>query len=219
MRGFDIRGFDIYCFDGDSTLWKAEGIDLLAELRGEAVAKEVRALTERAMGSSEAGRPPFEAIYQMRLEQIRPTLQEVLYVADFIKCQRLTPCAKEAIAGLRERKKEVYLATGGIEQMVEPLARELGITGWSAVPLIFGPDGNYKGIVETPMNKEKGKIEIIGRLRKKFPNRTIAFIGDGMTDKQTQPYVDCFIAYTGVIYRPEVVNGADLVLNSLDGLV
>ncbi len=80
----------------------------------------------------------------------------------------------------------------------------------------FGEDGSYRGFdTESPLARAGGKrtwIEGSGLPRPRL------LIGDGATDLEARPAVDCFAAFIGVIERPEVSRAADVVLRgpSLD---
>jgi hypothetical protein len=44
--------------------------------------------------------------------------------------------------------------------------------------------------------------------------RPILFVGDGATDLETRPLVDLFVAFAGVVARPNVVAAADVVVDA-----
>src|SRR3954467_14930100 len=65
--------FGTVVLDVDSTISGIEGIDWLAQRRGEIIAKRVAALTEEAM----RGAIPLEHVYGTRLATIRPRREDL----------------------------------------------------------------------------------------------------------------------------------------------
>jgi phosphoserine phosphatase len=101
--------------DVDSTLTSLEGIDWLAALRGEDVAREITALTDRAM----AGEIPLESVYAERLAIIRPTRIEVAALGHaYVKA--VQPGARALCAVLAQSGSEVTLLSGGLREAILP---------------------------------------------------------------------------------------------------
>ena len=114
--------FKTVVFDADSTLSSIEGVDWLATLRDESVARECEALTARAM----AGEIPLDAVYAQRLERIRPTGAELIMLAGMYS-QTIVPGMRELIVALREAQVHVHLLSGGLRAALMPMALQLGI--------------------------------------------------------------------------------------------
>src|SRR5690606_37022365 len=196
-------GFRAVVFDCHSTLASVEGIDELAGDR----ADEIAALTDAAM----RGKGALEEVYGRRLELIPPTTAQVealgrLYV------ERLVPDARETVAALLWLGKEVRVISGGLRPPVAVLARELGIpaTAVAAVGIDFDAAGNYAGFEgDSPLARSGGKADVIRQWSLPRPS---LMVGDGATDLEARPEVDCFVAYMGVAYREAVASGADIVL-------
>ncbi len=146
--------FGVVFFDVDSTLVSIEGIDVLAGGN-----EEVARLTAAAMN----GDIPIDDVYRRRLEILRPSRDQIRdlstrYVA------ALLPDAKEVFETLRQRGIDVHLVTAGIEQAVEPLAKDLGIEprALHAVRLTFEDDGSYSGFDErSPLTRSGGKEMVV----------------------------------------------------------
>jgi phosphoserine phosphatase len=197
-------GYASVVFDCDSTLVSVEGIDQLA--RG-GFAPQIAALTEAAM----QGEVALEEVYGRRLEIIRPTRAQVddvgrQYVA------ALLPDAREVVAALRWLGKTVRILSGGLRPPVEHVARELGLSpdDVAAVGIHFGDDGGYRGFESTsPLTRDAGKPGVIGAWDLPRPSM---LVGDGNTDLAAKPVVDTFIAYMGVVWRPAVAEGGDVLL-------
>jgi len=197
------RGKIIF-LDCDSTLSSIEGIDELARARGPDVYAEVVALTHAAMN----GEVPLDEVFARRMAIIRPDRAAcervaALYVAT------LTPGAAELIQQLKAHNWLPVILSGGFAPLIAPLARHLGIEHVEAVPLDLDAAGNYAGYGQTyPTTRNGGKNEVIREWRQAMLPQRVAMMGDGMSDLETQPDVDVFIGFGGVIARPRVRQGA-----------
>ncbi|HET8654563.1 MAG TPA: HAD-IB family phosphatase [Longimicrobiaceae bacterium] len=199
------QGFRSVVFDCDSTLARIEGID---ELAGER-ATEVRQLTERAM----AGALALDEVYGHRLSLIAPTLAQVQTLGRAY-VDALVEDARETVAALRWLGKEVRVLSGGLRPPVEALARELGLepSAVAAVGISFHGDGSYRDFERgSPLARNGGKPEVIRAWGLPRPS---LLVGDGATDLEARPAVDCFAAFMGVVHRPAVAAGADVVISA-----
>jgi phosphoserine phosphatase len=197
------RLFHTVIFDCDSTLTAIEGIEELA--RGQR--EEITRLTELAM----RGAVPLEQVYGHRLELIRPSRSDIAEIGR-LYLQHLVPGAREAVHALQVHDVTVQILSGGLAPAVISVARELGVPDArvAAVEIYFNEDGSYRGFdTDSPLTRAGGKrvwIEASG-----LPGPRL-LIGDGATDLEARPAVDCFAAYVGVVDRPEVSRAADIVL-------
>ncbi|HWA15093.1 MAG TPA: HAD-IB family phosphatase [Gemmatimonadales bacterium] len=198
--------------DCDSTLSAIEGVD---EVAGPHKAESER-LTQLAM----QGQIPLEEVYGRRLDLIRPSRTAIeqlgeLYIA------RLLPGAREAVAELHRHGVVVQLLSGGFAQAVEAVGKAIAVPAErvAAVRLIFDPAGGYRDFDRaSPMTRSGGKREWIIANDARLPRRRI-MVGDGVTDLETRPVVDCFAAFTGVVRREAVVTAADAILDRLEQAV
>ena len=187
-------------FDVDSTLVTIEGIDVLA-----AGNPEIVRLTDAAMN----GEIPLDAVYERRLEIIRPTRAAVEALgAQYIAS--LVDGVPETMAALREAGVDVHLVTAGIAQAIAPLASHLGIAPRAvhAVALQFDEAGNYAGFDRRSMLARTGGKELVVRSVLSRAKGKSAFVGDGVSDLETMPVVDLFIGFGGVQIRPRVRESA-----------
>jgi phosphoserine phosphatase len=192
-------------FDCDSTLSAVEGIDEIAVQHREEVAR----LTSLAM----AGEVPLEQVYARRLELIRPSRADLdrigaLYV------ERLVPDAAYVVHALQAAGVVVRVLSGGLAPAVKVVAAHLGIApaNVAAVDVYFTEAGDYAGFEETsPLARAGGKRDWIAAHLAELP-RPIMLVGDGMTDLESRPVIDRFVAFAGVIERAEVVAQADIVV-------
>ena len=191
-------------FDVDSTLVTIEGIDVLA-----AGNDEVAQLTTAAMN----GEVPLEEVYARRLQMIRPTEADIEALAKRYT-GTIVPGAHETIARLQKEGVVVQLVSGGIEQAILPLAKELGVSKLHAVRLRF-KDGKYDGFDPSFLTRTRGKELVIRDLRARSKGKA-AMIGDGMSDFEARPAVDLFIGFGGVTIRPRVKENADVYIEERD---
>ena len=193
------------CFDVDSTVIQEEGIDVLAAFAG--VGEQVAQLTLNAMG----GTVPFEIALENRLDLIRPSRA---MVADCMKKHppRLTPGCAELLRRLHARGVHVYLISGGFHQMIDPIAKLIGIPPDRVIAnlLQFNADGSFHDFDHTqPTSASGGKAKALQQLKTRFGYSPLVMVGDGVTDMEARPPADCFIGFGGVVVRDKVQAGAD----------
>jgi phosphoserine phosphatase len=187
--------------DVDSTLCGIEGVDWLAQLRGEEIARQSVMLTERAMN----GEIPIDKVYGERLALIRPTRTEVERLAKAYR-ETMAPTAPAAVAALQTAGVRVVLISGGFRQAIAPLAGDLRVE-LHAVDLHWDDAGEYVGFDTTsPLATQSGKLQLVRTLA--LPRPTLA-MGDGSTDATMRAAVDEFAAFTGFARRDAVVAVAD----------
>jgi phosphoserine phosphatase len=194
-------------FDCDSTLSAIEGIDELAGTDR----PQIEALTDAAM----RGEVPLESVYGRRLDIIRPTHAQVQSMAARY-VERLVPDAAEVVAALGFEGIAVRIMSGGLRPAVEAVAAALGLTpdDVAAVDIRFAADGSYAGYdSRSPLSRSGGKHDVMRLLRREIGG-PVMMVGDGITDLEASGVADLFVAYAGVVERPEVVAAADVVIRS-----
>ena len=199
--------FRFVFFDVDSTLVTIEGIDVLS--RGNS---EVARLTDAAMN----GEIPLDQVYAKRLEVIRPSQERVEQLAATY-VHSLVTGARETVAALQTGGLIVHLVTAGIEQAILPLADVLGIPRRNvhAVALAFDGNGEYLDFNRRSFLTRPGGKELVVRDVRARSHGRAAFVGDGVSDLETQPAVDLFIGFGGVVVRPRVRENATLFVTQL----
>ncbi|HEX5073633.1 MAG TPA: HAD-IB family phosphatase [Gemmatimonadaceae bacterium] len=197
--------FRTVLFDCDSTLSAIEGIDELAVHCRHAVEQ----LTDAAM----RGQIPLEEVYGRRLRLVQPTREAVDALGrDYVA--RLVPDAAETVAALHAAGVDVRIVSGGLLPAVLAVARAVGVDASrvAAVDITFTADGSYAGFdTSSPLTMSGGKRSAIERWN---VDRPAMMVGDGTTDLESRPAVDLFIAFAGVVERPNVVDGADAVVRA-----
>ena len=190
--------------DVDSTLCNVEGVDWLAKLRGEDVAKQSANLTDRAMN----GELPIEAVYAERMDMIRPTREEIDALAR-VYVEKLATGAVLTIRALRDAGVRVVLVSGGLRRAIWPVARSVGVgqADLNAVDVQWDHAGTYQDFDRaSPLTSQHGKVDVVRSLA--LP-RPILAVGDGATDAAMRPAVDSFVAFTAFQRRDAVVAAAD----------
>lgn len=194
-------------FDCDSTLSSIEGIEVLAK----AHADEVARLTDAAM----RGEVPLEQVYGRRLALVRPTRASLDALGrEYVSA--LVSDAHEVVRALLAADVRVRIISGGLLPAVQAVARALGIAEQdvAAVDVRFDAHGEYAGFDEqSPLARAGGKRDVIEGWRESLP-APVMLVGDGATDLEAQPVVDCFVAFAGVVARPPVIEGADVVVRA-----
>jgi phosphoserine phosphatase len=197
-------------FDCDSTLSSIEGVEELAGEHRAAIAE----LTELAM----AGKVKVEEVYGRRLELVRPDRAAVEAAGRSYVAHAL-PHGRELVAALHSLGKRVCIVTGGLRQAVFALSEHLGVPDDDvfAVDVFHHRDGSYAGFDEdSPMTKSGGKLEVVRALAKADRKGGVALVGDGVTDLEAAPAARRFVAFGGVVRRPEVFERAVVTCERAD---
>lgn len=195
--------FKTVIFDCDSTLSTIEGIEELARDHR----AEVEALTDEAM----RGTLPLEQVYGRRLRLVNPPRGRVIALGQRY-IETLVPDTREVFQALRSEGIALRIISGGLRPAVVAMAQALdvGEDDVAAVDIFFGTDGTYANFEESsPLAASGGKRQVIEAWNVARP---VLMVGDGATDLEARPAVDAFVAFAGVVYRPQVVAGADYVI-------
>ncbi|MDX1674724.1 MAG: HAD-IB family phosphatase [Longimicrobiales bacterium] len=202
-----MKRYRTVIFDCDSTLSALEGIETLAV--------DVRAEVEKLTASAMAGEVALEEVYGRRLELIRPHRDDVVsLVPRYV--EGLVDDAEAAIAALRSVGVDVRILSGGLLPAVAGLAEHLGLDAGAvaAVPVSFHEDGTFAGFENAGPARGGGKAEVIREWKAGGLPEPIMLVGDGATDLEAADDVELFVAYAGVVARPEVVAAAPVVIRS-----
>ena len=199
----DRRGQHLVVMDVDSTLIQDEVIDLLADEAG--VGVEVQAITERAM----LGELDFEQSLRARVSLLAGLEEAALArVRDRVT---LTPGARTLCRTLTRLGFRIALVSGGFQEVVEPIARELGIDHVRANVLEIH-EGRLTGNVVGPVVDRLGKRRALEEfaVENGIPmSRTIA-IGDGANDIDMLTRAGLGVAFNA---KPMTRAAADTALN------
>lgn len=193
------QGARLVVMDVDSTLIQDEVIDLLARQAGCEAA--VAAVTERAM----AGELDFADSLRERVAALQGTPQSALqHVSEAI---RLTPGARTLCRTLVSLGYRLALVSGGFEEIVGPLAQQMGVHRFRANRLEVA-DGVLTGRVIPPIVDRAGKAAALREFADEFGfdvSRTVA-IGDGANDLDMLAAAGLGVAFNA---KPAVAAAAD----------
>merc|ERR1711879_359685 len=215
---------DLVCLDVDSTVCVDESINEFAKFLGKY--EEINQLTSDAMN----GTMSFESSFSKRLKILSPTIDQF---QEFLKNREVLLCRKKLLSNgvnnfvdeLRRKGVWVCLISGGFQEIIELVAKHLGLPvvssqevslcgGIKTPPvvvsnrLLFYSDKTFAGHdTNRPVSRAFGKADAIENMQKKFGFKKIAMIGDGKTDlevKEKLPNVK-FICFTEHVNRTDVI--------------
>lgn len=201
--GLARRGRRLLVMDVDSTLIQDEVIELLARHAGREA--QVAAVTERAM----RGELDFADSLHERVAALAGLDESVF--DDVRAAIRLTPGARTLVRTAKRLGFTVAVVSGGFIEVVEPLARELGIDHAHANRLEI-VDGKLTGRVVGPVVDRAEKAQALRRFAEQegLPlSRTIA-IGDGANDLDMLAAAGLGVAFNA---KPVVRAQADTTVN------
>jgi phosphoserine phosphatase len=171
----EARGQYLVVLDVDSTLIQDEVVDLLAELAG--VGAQVSEITRAAMN----GEMDFAASLLARVTLLAGSPARLLdQVREMVT---LTPGARTLCRTLNRLGYRIVLVSGGFTNVIEPIARELGVSAFRANTLEV-IDGKLTGKLVGPIIDREGKRQALIDFATEFniPKRRTIAIGDGAND-------------------------------------
>jgi phosphoserine phosphatase len=201
--GLARRGRRLVVMDVDSTLIQDEVIELLARHAGREA--EVAAVTEAAM----RGELDFSESLRQRVAVLEGLPVSVL--AEVRAAVQFTPGARTLVRTLKRLGFTVAVVSGGFIEIVEDLARELGIDHAHANRLEV-QDGRLTGRVLGDIVDRAGKAAALRRFAAEagLPlSRTVA-IGDGANDLDMLEAAGLGVAFNA---KPVVREQADTAVN------
>ena len=161
--------------DVDGTLIRQEGIDLLAQEAG--VGEKVAEITAQAMN----GELDFAASLEARVALLKGL--ETSIFPKILEQIEVTPGAESLITELHQRGYKVGLVSGGFHEVIDPIARSLGIDLVRAnrLKVSYGYlTGKVLGGIITPERKKEALLTW-AKENHVSQSQTIA-MGDGAND-------------------------------------
>jgi D-3-phosphoglycerate dehydrogenase / 2-oxoglutarate reductase len=207
-----------FVIDFDSTLVEVETLDVLADivLQGrrdaEEIAREIAALTDAAM----AGQLEFGEALVRRLRLLEPTRAQVAEAAERLR-RRITASFLRERARLAALAQDVWILSGGFEEVVAPVAADLGIPADHVLAnrLVWDDDGRARGVdPAVPVSRSGGKADAVRALGLRG---RVVVVGDGWTDYEVRQAgaAAAFCAFVENVRRERVVEVADAVANTI----
>src|SRR6516162_215501 len=201
--GLHRRALRLIVMDVDSTLIQDEVIDLLAERAG--CAAEVAKVTAAAMG----GELDFAASLRERVSLLAGLPAGVL---DEVRAGlRLTAGARTLIETLSGLGCKSGIVSGGVIQVIGPLAAGLGIDYVAANELEIR-DGKLTGLLCGPLIDRAGKADALRRFAASagVPLSQTVAVGDGANDLDMIAAAGLGVAFNA---KPVVRDAADTTLS------
>ncbi|MDP9417120.1 MAG: phosphoserine phosphatase SerB [Actinomycetota bacterium] len=201
--GLHRRAKRLVVMDVDSTLIQGEVIDMLAAHAG--CEDRVARVTEAAM----RGELDFAASLRERVASLAGLDARAL---DAVRRDvRLSPGARTLVRTLKRLDYRFAVVSGGFTQIVEPLARELGID-YVAANTLEVVDGKLTGRVVGPIVDRAGKAEALERFAADagVPLSQTVAIGDGANDLDMLARAGLGIAFNA---KPAVREAAHAAVN------
>jgi phosphoserine phosphatase len=161
--------------DVDSTLIENEVIELLADEAGSG--ETVAEITFRAMN----GELDFEQSLRERVATLAGLPESVI---DTVRSRvTVTRGVPELIAGVHAAGGKVAVVSGGFHEIIDPLARELGLDHWRANRLAVA-DGRLTGDVIPPVIDAAAKAQALREWAAEagIPMDQTVAVGDGAND-------------------------------------
>ncbi|MFM5952206.1 MAG: phosphoserine phosphatase SerB [Micrococcales bacterium] len=198
--------YRLVVMDVDSTLIQDEVIELLADFAG--TRELVASITESAM----RGEIDFEESLRNRVATLRGVTESAL--SEVQSRIRLSVGAKELISAVHAAGGRVGAVSGGFEQILTPLARELNLD-YSRANVLEIKNGVLTGGLVGKIIDRAAKAEALLEWAKDFgedPN-WVAAIGDGANDLDMFEVSGLSFAYNA---KPLVRERADVAIDTPD---
>ena len=166
--------FIVMC-DVDSTLINEEAIDLLAEAAGSGT--EVAAITQRAM----KGKLDFAESLAARVATLRGQPNTIL--DEVLGKISITNGAASLVDAVHDAGGYIIAASGGFHEILDPLARQIGLDSWTANGLEI-LDGKLTGLTYGPIIDAEAKAKFLAAFAKskRVPMENTIAVGDGAND-------------------------------------
>lgn len=185
--------------DCDSTTIQDEVIELLADAAG--TRSQVAEVTERAM----RGELDFAESLRERVATLAGTPEAVF--DDAFRRLRLSPGINRLIAEVHRRGGKVGVVSGGFHEVLDPLARDLGLDFWRANRLEVA-DGALTGHTVGPVVDAQAKADALREWAEAsgIPLSATMAIGDGANDLKMMEVAAIGVGYNA---KPVVQVAAD----------
>ena len=210
-----------FIIDFDSTFIQVETMDVLASIalqdhpEKESRLKLIADITSQAM----EGRMGFEESLETRFSLLSLKQQHIVKAIEVLK-NKISPSFLRNKTFIQQNKDNIYIISGAFIDIVWPIVQRFGLNRDHvfANRLLYDIDGNIHGYDKLyPLAQNQGKVKLIQQL--KLPH-DIVVIGDGYNDYEIKEsgLAEVFIAYTENVQRQSILQFADAIIDSLEGL-
>ncbi len=198
-------------FDFDSTLVPCESLEVVLARAPGASAQDLERGAEITRLGME-GAISFHDSLTQRLEIARPARRDLIAVGEEL-AGGMTDGAPEVVAWLHDEGHDVWIVSGGFQEVLLPVAAALGIPAArvQGVRALWTGEGAFDGLDDDDAFAHS-KVEGVRKLAPTWPHPSIG-VGDGATDRALcdTGLVDAFIAYTEHVRRSFVAESGDIV--------
>lgn len=190
--------------DCDSTTIQDEVIELIAEAAG--TRELVAEITERAM----SGELDFSESLAERVATLAGT-PDTIFAETYARV-RLSPGIRELITEVHARGGKVGVVSGGFHEVLDPLAKDLGIDFWRANRLEVA-DGKLTGRTVGPIIDAAAKAVALREWSEEcgIPLSASVAIGDGANDLKMMEIAAIGVGYNA---KPIVQEQADVAIEN-----
>ncbi len=192
--------------DVDSTLIEDEVIELLADEAGSG--ERVAEITFRAMN----GEIDFEQSLRDRVATLAGLPESVL---ESVRARvTVTRGVPELVAGVHAAGGRVAVVSGGFHEVIDPLARELGLDHWRANRLAVA-DGRLTGEIVAPVVDAAAKAAALREWAEEagLPLAQTIAVGDGANDLPMMAICGLSVGFDA---KAPVRDVADVLLDERD---
>ncbi|MBL7790527.1 MAG: HAD-IB family phosphatase [Chitinophagales bacterium] len=205
-------------FDFDSTLIRAEGLDILAEICcGEDPSRivKIRSITNKGM----MGHITMQASLQSRLAILHAQKKDIALLIEQL-FSLISPSIEAIKDHLKTSRQNMYVLSGGFIEYVAPICEYIGFAKENIIANRFVYYGEeIAGFDEKILvSQTLGKPRVIKSLNLEKP---VYIVGDGYTDLEVklEGAANYFLAFTETIYRENVVKQADAECKNFNEVV
>jgi len=218
-------GMAVLFFDFDSTVVSKETLDhtiaslLLSHPDRERMIAEIEEITRLGM----EGQLDFKESIKRRIASV-PLTRQLLEETGQAMLAEITPGMRAIFGWLRQRGHEIFIASGGYFECVQPVAHELGIDDDHIFTnrFLFSQNGMVVGFDETALLwTNDGKTPVLKEIRTIRADQTIVMVGDGANDLKAfeSGAADIFIGFGAHTVRDTVKARAEHFVHSAPELL
>lgn len=191
-------------FDVDSTVINRESFEELVKLSNPGVLAQIAELSKLAM----EGTISFQESFSRRVALAKIDRKSVEIVCNNIE-HWLSPGIKDLIGTLQEKGVQVWLISGGLQEVIDRCAEILRIPKSQAHAARLTWDASQIAHVDLNDALSCSKAKGAKLLQQRFAKPAV-MVGDGWTDYEVfkEGVAQHFVAYAEWVQRPQVIQAA-----------